>query len=101
MYQPTAPIDRLPFRWHAVRYANPQTKAQGQGNAGHLMMDEPYQLGRWNKPAGYILCARPVTNRDPRHWRAAEAVTCQTCLERVAWFVERAARLNRPAARGG
>lgn len=95
------PVPQLPFRWHAVRYVNPQTQAQGQGNAGHLMMDEPYRLGKWSKPAGYILCARPVTTRDPQYWQAAEEVTCQACLGVATWFVERAARLQRTTAKGG
>ena len=87
-------LSPLPFAWSAVRYVDPQTQSKGEGNVAHLRMDEPFRMEKWSKPAGYILCASPVTARDPQHWQPAEDVTCQSCLGRVAWFLERYAVLS-------
>jgi hypothetical protein len=86
-------IPPLPFPWSAVRYCDPQTQEQGRHNVAHLRMEGAFSMGKWRKPAGYILCASPVTVRDPRYWQLAETVTCQTCLGRVEWFLMRYAAL--------
>jgi|SRR5579859_3736828 len=98
--EPPVSLSPLPFSWSAVRQADPHAKKQGKGNVGHLRMDEAYQMGKWRKEAGYILCASPVTARDP-HWQAAESVTCQTCLERAVWFMQRYTQLKSTKGRDG
>jgi hypothetical protein len=97
--QQLSPLESLPFRLSAVRYANPTTRNVGQGNGGHLRMEEPFAMGSWQKEAAYILRASPVTTRDPQNWQPADRVTCTTCLSRVTWFLERYATFQQNRTR--